>query len=353
QKKHRGYIVVCHYGQGFDFNFIMRYAIEHLPNIKTNKPDIIMNGTKIMYAKFKGINLKLVDSINFFGCALEKLPSMFGFQDEVKKGFFPHRFNIPFNQHKVFDRYPGIEFYDIDSMKPEKRQRFLEWYETVKDNQFDFDAEMKAYCDDDVKVLARACMTFKNIFMNQIVHGGTINPFNFPTIASACMTVYRSKFMPSNTIGLLKNMGADNYSVRSIQWLNEIAERDGIEIQHAENGGEYSVTSKLKVDGFCKETNTVFQFHGCFYHGHPKCMDAQRYNPLRGVKMIDLHKKTIEVSDYIRSQGYNLVEMYDCDFKAQSELPLKKKNLDFRDAYFGGRTSATHLYYKASGDEKM
>ncbi|CAM9215636.1 unnamed protein product, partial [Heterosigma akashiwo] len=353
QKQHRGYIVVCHYGQGFDFNFIMRYAIEHLPNIKTNKPDIIMNGTKIMYAKFKGINLKLVDSINFFGCALEKLPSMFGFQDEVKKGFFPHRFNIPFNQHKVFDRYPGVEFYDIDSMKPEKRQRFLEWYESVKDNQFDFDAEMKAYCDDDVKVLARACMTFKNIFMNQIVDGGTINPFNFPTIASACMTVYRSKFMPSDTIGLLKNMGADNYSVRSIQWLNEIAERDGIEIQHAENGGEYSVTSKLKVDGFCAETNTVFQFHGCFYHGHPKCMDGDRYNPLRGVKMIDLHKKTIEVSDYIRSQGYNLVEMYDCEFEAQSELPLKKKNLDFRDAYFGGRTSATHLYYKASGDEKI
>ena len=25
------------------------------------------------------------------------------------------------------------------------------------------------------------------------------------------------------------------------------------------------------VDGFCLETNTVFQFHGCYWHGCPKC----------------------------------------------------------------------------------
>ena len=50
--------------------------------------------------------------------------------------------------------------------------------------------------------------------------------------------------------------------------------KPGQYIQHAINGGEQQVTlltgQKILVDGLCMKTNTVYQFHGCFYHGHPE-----------------------------------------------------------------------------------
>ena len=40
-----------------------------------------------------------------------------------------------------------------------------------------------------------------------------------------------------------------------------------IDIRHAENGGEYRIDNYL-VDGFDEKNNTVYEFHGCFWHGH-------------------------------------------------------------------------------------
>ena len=40
-----------------------------------------------------------------------------------------------------------------------------------------------------------------------------------------------------------------------------------INIRHAENGGENRIDNYL-VDGFDEENNTVYEFHGCFWHGH-------------------------------------------------------------------------------------
>ncbi len=54
-----------------------------------------------------------------------------------------------------------------------------------------------------------------------------------------------------------------NYSKIAIKWLNEMMTRDNIFIQHAENKGEYFIKSKnfkAFVDGYCSETNTVYEF---------------------------------------------------------------------------------------------
>ena len=49
-------------------------------------------------------------------------------------------------------------------------------------------------------------------------------------------------------------------------WLSHLESTQGIEIQHARNDREYEVqlpSKKVKVDGFCKSNNSVYQFHGC------------------------------------------------------------------------------------------
>ena len=50
--------------------------------------------------------------------------------------------------------------------------------------------------------------------------------------------------------------------------------KNNTNIQHALNGGEKGLTidhKAKKVDGFYKETNTVYEFYGCFWHGCTNC----------------------------------------------------------------------------------
>ena len=72
---------------------------------------------------------------------------------------------------------------------------------------------------------------------------------------------------------------------------------------------------RLPVDGFCAETNTVFQFHGCFWHGHQCSINTDEYNPVRKMSMEDLRQQTTQTSVYIRQQGYELIEMWECEWR--------------------------------------
>ena len=63
---------------------------------------------------------------------------------------------------------------------------------------------------------------------------------------------------------------AQPYGQMAIQWLTRESDRTGCTIRHQGNGREKRI-GKLPVDGWCAETRTAYQFHGCFWHGCPKC----------------------------------------------------------------------------------
>jgi hypothetical protein len=56
----------------------------------------------------------------------------------------------------------------------------------------------------------------------------------------------------------------NNCSKQQIQWLDYIAERDSIKIEHGKNGGEFKI-GRYHVDGYCRETNTVFEYNGSVF----------------------------------------------------------------------------------------
>jgi G:T-mismatch repair DNA endonuclease (very short patch repair protein) len=88
-----------------------------------------------------------------------------------------------------------------------------------------------------------------------------------------------------------------------------------INIQHAENGGEYIISnSKYKADGYCKETNTIIEFHGDFWHGNPKIYNTNQINQVNKKTFGELYNKTIKKEDFIKEQGYNLVVIWERDF---------------------------------------
>jgi hypothetical protein len=116
-------------------------------------------------------------------------------------------------------------------------------------------------------------------------------------------------------------------STISIKWLESIMKKEGIYIKHYMNSdtGEYKIIlengKKIKVDGYCIENNTVYEYDGCYYHGHPatECSHKKKYQPeeLNKVckkKFSDLYKETLNKRKSIRDAGYNLVYIWGCEY---------------------------------------
>jgi hypothetical protein len=106
-----------------------------------------------------------------------------------------------------------------------------------------------------------------------------------------------------------------NYSNVALTWLKLISKLENINIQHALNGDEFTVpNTKYKADGYCKETNTIYEFHGDYWHGNPKIYnkeDKTYFNKTFG----ELYENTLKKEEIIRGLGYNLVVMWEMDFK--------------------------------------
>jgi Zn finger protein HypA/HybF involved in hydrogenase expression len=105
-----------------------------------------------------------------------------------------------------------------------------------------------------------------------------------------------------------------NYSKISIEWLNSIMASEGVYIQHAENGGEKSIVVNGKryyVDGYCEETNTIYEFHGSYFHGDPVMFDDEdRPHPFnKNITAKELYDNTIERESILRDAGYALISI--------------------------------------------
>ena len=264
--KFKGYTFIAHNSKGYDSHFVLKWLID-----QGIKPYCIYNGAKIMFMEIPKLSIRFIDSLNFLQMPLKSFPKTFG-MNELKKGYFPHYFNKKCNENYV-GPIPSKKHYGYNQMKPDERAKFLKWYEErVSENYvFDFKKEIIEYCRSDVDILRRGIMKLREDFIKL----ENIDPLRYITIASVCMTIYRSNYMPNKTIAIVPEYAkTDNFSKMSIMWLNYVSTTKGLNIQHALNGGEKKLTiddKTYKVDGFCEKTNTVYEFYVCFWHGCPNC----------------------------------------------------------------------------------
>ena len=167
------------------------------------------------------------------------------------------------------------------------------------------------------------------------------------------MAIYRNQFLPAKTIAVCKETPSDNYSIKAIKWLKYLSTTQGINIKHACNGGEPVINlngKRLKVDG--AYGTTVYQFHGCYYHGCKKCYSDLTVNKVSKKYMEELHTKTVEQDEAIVAAGYKLVTICEHEFdinKDMKNITLTEYDLieppKIRDSFFGGRTEPFKLIY--------
>jgi G:T-mismatch repair DNA endonuclease (very short patch repair protein) len=158
----------------------------------------------------------------------------------------------------------------------------------------------------------------------------------------------------------------DKQSTIAIQWLLWEAHVHNINIAHSGVGREVRLKENLLVDGFCEETNTVYEFHGCFWHGCERCFVDQTSRLAAKRDALFLRREnTIRKEERVKRAGYNLVTLWKCDFRktierddelarfVKNERVTAQLHLKARDSFFGGRTNASKLYYKCGPGEQI
>ena len=125
------------------------------------------------------------------------------------------------------------------------------------------------------------------------------------------------------------------YGQMAVQWLNREGCEIGCTIRHQANGREKRI-GKLSVDGWCADTNTAYQYHGCFWHGCPKChTDPDEINAVNGKTMGVLLTETKKLTEYLR-RHVKVVEMWECEWKGKR---IESDTKRFIDAEFPRRST--------------
>ena len=194
--QHHNTIVIAHNAKAYDNYFIYAYLLR-----ASIIPNIIFNGSKIMYCQIPILNIKLLDSVNFLPMPLAALPKSFGLT-ELKKGFFPHLYNTFEMKEPYLSHLPDVSYYDPDQMYQSRREEFFTWYETNYNTPFDFYTDLIDYCRSDVNILLNACWKFRQLILD--VTNGSVDPFSYVTIASVCMGIFRNCFLPETWEVVLK-----------------------------------------------------------------------------------------------------------------------------------------------------
>ena len=131
-------------------------------------------------------------------------------------------------------------------------------------------------------------------------------------------SIYERAFYPEQTCSFV-----------AIKWLEWEAKKQGIHIHHARcgHGGEREILG-TKVDGYHPESKTVFQFHGCLWHGCEKCYPEDRQGLVlqktrqgKVIPRLDTEKQpvsrktayelTLLRTQFLRKEGYRVVEKWE------------------------------------------
>ena len=179
---------------------------------RRNVVSVNMVGSKVLQMRVRNITFRC--SHAHHTAPLRDLPKRFGLSLSVKKGEFPYPLLKPENWSRVFDTFPAIEYYDIDSMTESRRTQVLEWYNQQPKNQpWDFDKELWEYLFADVDVGVAVMEAYheksQELHMdlwqqypeNQDKH---CSPLQSSTSPGWALNMYRTWFMPTDEIVVLR-----------------------------------------------------------------------------------------------------------------------------------------------------
>ena len=349
-------MLILFHNLSYDGSFLLQFLQEN-----SVKPTILTRGLRILQIEIPKLEIVVKDSYAFLPMALAGMPKAFGLPSGPK-GCFPFLFCSEKNLNYV-GKIPERNFFFTHTMSQSALEEFQLWHslQQKSPDEWNFKKEMLKYCEQDCQILRQACL----LFAGKMRELTGFCPFTeCVTLPSYVNLVFRAQFMPQNSIALI---GQENLkhvrevSTESIEWLNYLQVQEDIKIQHGYNGGEERL-GKFRVDGICFETNTVFEYNGCLFHGCPKCYDGESVN-FEGHKMKDLLARTRRKQRYLEGRGFSYREIWACEWNQLKKASLEVSRivegldllppLDVRQSLFGGRCEPFILKQSANNGARI
>jgi hypothetical protein len=353
-----------------------RFILKDFFDSSIEKSEVIMQGTRIL--SFDVGPVRFQDSLNLFLCALRKLPSTYGFSERVVKGCFPYAFNTPENQHYV-GRTPPLSAYGYDTMKPEDQAQLKLFHDSIKDrDDWDMDAEIVKYCMADTEILHIGLMEWRQSIIDSVKFDCIVDYFTLPSVAFA---TYRRMFL-NDLIGItpIHQYGKRRISsMISNAWLDWVQHSDpSIKLNREQQLG------RVFADAFDSNSQKVYEFLGCFWHGCTDCFTENRDSPRAHTSPIthdqalrDWHDKlnyyqklrTIkDKNGQLILTALEVVAVKECEFREAMQHDINCRNYvnerlehykrikaighcDLRESYFGGRTNNAKFYADFRGTD--
>ena len=101
-------------------------------------------------------------------------------------------------------------------------------------------------------------------------------------------------------------------------WLNSL--------KNSNINREYQLSNnkRIFVDGYDVTTNTIYQFHGKYWHGDYRVHDAKEYDFRRKMYFGDIYAKTLLNDFQLLCWGYNLIVMWEYDWNKFKKITRKE-----------------------------
>ncbi|KAJ8310174.1 hypothetical protein KUTeg_012039 [Tegillarca granosa] len=114
----------------------------------------------------------------------------------------------------------------------------------------------------------------------------------------------------------------DNY-MAAYHWMDFLMHTSDVCINHQLNSGKEVRIGPYPVDGFqvngTGEKPTVYQFHGCYFHGHSCSLNHN----IKDKKWLDTrekkYKKTKEITNYLKASGCHVIEKWECEYRNECQ----------------------------------
>ena len=112
---------------------------------------------------------------------------------------------------------------------------------------------------------------------------------------------------------------------KMFDWMDWLNETENHEIQHKLNSGVERRVGPFFADGYDPNTNTIFEFDGCYYHGH-QCWLTERVTSEKWIQIQPaLKKQTEKRRTFLKNEGYNIISIWECEYDA-----LVRSNSDLK-----------------------
>ncbi|KAL3071424.1 hypothetical protein niasHS_016708 [Heterodera schachtii] len=316
----------------------------HLLEMKAHKKGAIT--TTIFRDSYKLIPLKLASFVKTFGLNIDGVEN---------KKYFPHKFNKAVNYGNVLETLPPLEDYSPGSHFPEERMKLEKWHADNINTRFDLREIIADYCKTDVQILVHGVLKMRELFMAETMHDLT----DSITIPSACMKYFVALSHQDNErIAIVPHLGYEKRGKQStiarkyLKWRAEEEMRDnGWTLRFIESpGGEYkygnySLDGMMERPGMAK--NLAIEVQGCYWHACPNCFPDEEAIVGGGETAGAVRARDAKRNKQI-ARDFEVEIIWECHLmRMLEEDPAMKAFFDntpdsgpieFRDAFFGGRT---------------